>query len=150
MWILIFLGILCSVFTGNCRPNGAPNKSCFYMTPRHIHPHTMRKVFPTSANGLYNITTSSDIFRPDKPIRGMHSSFSPFLFFFPLLLFLLLLLLLSVFVLITYDFILFTANAPDVCLKRHYMYMLPIHSYRNSKLSCNLLKYIYYLHLPMQ
>lgn len=29
----------------------------------------MRKVFPTQANGLYNITTSADVFRPDRPLR---------------------------------------------------------------------------------
>lgn len=52
-----------------CKPNGAPPDSCFYMTPRHIHPHTYRKVFPTRAMGLYNITTSADVFRPDRPIR---------------------------------------------------------------------------------
>ncbi|WAR13910.1 FRRS1-like protein [Mya arenaria] len=53
----------------NSRPNGSPKNSCFYMTPRHIHPHTYRKVFPTKAMGLYNITTSADVFRPDRPIR---------------------------------------------------------------------------------
>lgn len=67
-FIYIF-GILLLVFHTETKPNGAPTDSCFYMTPRHIHPHTFRRVFPTKAMGLYNITTSADVFRPDRPIR---------------------------------------------------------------------------------
>lgn len=63
------VGFLCLASYVNLKPNGAPQDSCFYMTPRHIHPHTNRKVFPTRAMGLYNITTSADVFRPDRPIR---------------------------------------------------------------------------------
>lgn len=66
--IYIF-GLLCLACYVDSKPNGAPQDSCFYMTPRHIHPHTNRKVFPTRAMGLYNITTSADVFRPDRPIR---------------------------------------------------------------------------------
>ncbi|XP_060567873.1 fibroin heavy chain-like isoform X2 [Ruditapes philippinarum] len=67
---LIYLfGILCFIYYTYSKPNGAPQDSCFYMTPRHIHPHTYRRVFPTKAMGLYNITTSADVFRPDRPIR---------------------------------------------------------------------------------
>lgn len=67
--IIYLLGILCFVCYSDSKPNGSPQDSCFYMTPRHIHPHTFRKVFPTKAMGLYNITTSADVFRPDRPIR---------------------------------------------------------------------------------
>lgn len=77
MWVSLLIGFLFSIYSGNCRPNGAPQTSCFYMTPRHIHPHTMRRVFPTQANGLYNITTSSDVFRPDRPLRGTSFTSQP-------------------------------------------------------------------------
>ncbi|KAL4220782.1 DOMON domain-containing protein frrs1L [Mactra antiquata] len=67
--IYLVIGVVCFVSYSDSRPNGAPQDSCFYMTPRHIHPHTFRRVFPTKAMGLYNITTSADVFRPDRPIR---------------------------------------------------------------------------------
>ncbi|XP_052225138.1 uncharacterized PE-PGRS family protein PE_PGRS54-like [Dreissena polymorpha] len=67
---LCVLGVfLCACAVTQGRPNGAPKEACFYMTPRHLHPHTSRRVFPTQALGLYNITTSADVFRPDRPIR---------------------------------------------------------------------------------
>ncbi|KAL3861738.1 hypothetical protein ACJMK2_007761 [Sinanodonta woodiana] len=65
--ILIFFGTLLPCVYG--RPNGAPEDACFYMTPRHLHPHTSRKVFPQSGDGFYNITVSSNTFRPDRPIK---------------------------------------------------------------------------------
>lgn len=68
--IYYFFGILLCAYYTISKPNGSPKDSCFYMTPRHIHPHTYRKVFPTKPMGLYNITTSADVFRPDRPIRG--------------------------------------------------------------------------------
>ncbi|KAK3583791.1 hypothetical protein CHS0354_022834 [Potamilus streckersoni] len=64
---LILFGTLLSCVHG--RPNGAPEDACFYMTPRHLHPHTSRKVFPQSGDGFYNITVSSNTFRPDRPIK---------------------------------------------------------------------------------
>ncbi|XP_053379010.1 uncharacterized transmembrane protein DDB_G0289901-like isoform X2 [Mercenaria mercenaria] len=67
--LYLLFGILCFIYYTYSRPNGSPKDSCFYMTPRHIHPHTYRRVFPTKAMGLYNITTSADVFRPDRPIR---------------------------------------------------------------------------------
>ncbi|KAL3861747.1 hypothetical protein ACJMK2_007770 [Sinanodonta woodiana] len=65
--ILFFFGTLLPCVYG--RPNGAPEDACFYMTPRHLHPHTSRKVFPQSGDGFYNITVSSNTFRPDRPIK---------------------------------------------------------------------------------
>ena len=71
--IYYVIGVLLWAYFSMSKPNGAPKESCFYMTPRHIHPHTYRIVFPTKPMGLYNITTSADIFRPDRPIRGTYN-----------------------------------------------------------------------------
>lgn len=52
-------------------PNGAPPyETCYYMQPRHLHPHTHRRVHAQGDVAPFNITVDKTTFRPDRPLRG--------------------------------------------------------------------------------
>lgn len=60
-------------------PNGAPPyETCYYMQPRHLHPHTHRRVHAQGDLAPFNITVDKTTFRPDRPLRGKRHE--PFFF----------------------------------------------------------------------
>ncbi|KAJ8320032.1 hypothetical protein KUTeg_001619 [Tegillarca granosa] len=69
LWInlLILLKILTFI---RGYPDGAPERACFIMVPRHTHPHTYRPIFKQHGPSPYNITLSRTTWRSDTAIRA--------------------------------------------------------------------------------
>lgn len=51
-------------------PDGAPERACFYMTPRHTHPHTGQPCLKQMGPAPYRITVSNTTFTAGNPIHG--------------------------------------------------------------------------------
>lgn len=66
IWILI-LSIFHVIYG---YPDGAPERACFYMIPRHTHPHTGLPVLKQRAAAPYRITVDNTTFRSNSAIRG--------------------------------------------------------------------------------
>lgn len=62
-------------------PDGAPERACFYMIPRHTHPQSGRPIFKQMGGSPYNITVSSVTYAPNKPLRGEYYSMPVFVHF---------------------------------------------------------------------
>uniref|UniRef100_A0A100XKJ2 Ferric-chelate reductase 1 n=1 Tax=Gigantidas platifrons TaxID=2830794 RepID=A0A100XKJ2_9BIVA len=62
-------------------PDGAPERACFYMIPRHTHPHTGLPVLKQRAVAPYRITVDNTTFRSNSAIRVTISG-APFKGFF--------------------------------------------------------------------
>ena len=54
-------------------PDGAPERACFFMIPRHTHPQSNRPIFKQTGGSPYNISLSSLTYVPNRPIRGKPS-----------------------------------------------------------------------------
>eukprot|EP00105_Crassostrea_gigas_P001211 XP_011413266.1 PREDICTED: putative defense protein 3 [Crassostrea gigas] len=50
-------------------PDGAPERACFFMIPRHTHPQSGRPIFKQAGGTPYNITLSSLTYTPNRPLR---------------------------------------------------------------------------------
>ncbi|CAG2214972.1 putative defense protein Hdd11-like [Mytilus edulis] len=50
-------------------PDGAPERACFYMTPRHTHPHTGQPCLKQMGPAPYRITVSNTTFTAGNPIH---------------------------------------------------------------------------------
>lgn len=51
-------------------PDGAPERACFFMIPRHTHPQSGRPIFKQAGGTPYNISLSSLTYTPNRPLRG--------------------------------------------------------------------------------
>ena len=74
--VLLLVHCTCNVFS---YPDGAPERACFIMNPRHTHPATDRPVKGQMAPAPYNITISRGTFNPDVPVTG-NNAFTLFVF----------------------------------------------------------------------
>ncbi|XP_061188528.1 ferric-chelate reductase 1-like [Saccostrea echinata] len=69
---MCFVGLVLSfllVKTSVGYPDGAPERACFFMIPRHTHPQSNRPIFKQMGGSPYNITVSSVTYTPNKPLR---------------------------------------------------------------------------------
>ncbi|XP_069121292.1 uncharacterized protein [Argopecten irradians] len=61
-------------------PDGAPERACYRMIPRHTHPFTGRAIRaqPSTIKAPYNITLSRNLWNPDVPITVTIHGGAPF------------------------------------------------------------------------
>ncbi|XP_033763151.1 glycine-rich cell wall structural protein-like isoform X2 [Pecten maximus] len=75
--VVLIWGMACGVFA---YPDGAPERACYRMIPRHTHPFTGRAIRaqPSTVKAPYNITLSRSLWNPDVPITVTIHGGAPF------------------------------------------------------------------------
>ncbi|XP_021368701.1 glycine-rich cell wall structural protein-like [Mizuhopecten yessoensis] len=75
--VVLLWGLVCGVFA---YPDGAPERACYRMIPRHTHPFSGRAIRAQPANikPPYNITLSRNMWNPDVPITVTIHGGAPF------------------------------------------------------------------------